>query len=259
MRRRPRVSVCMAAYNGARFIREQVESILPQLSAGDELVVVDDASRDETLGILEAFRDPRLRVIRQARNAGVCRTFENALREARGEVIFLSDQDDLWRADKVTRVLEVFDRDPDATLVLSNGELIDGQGQRLGETLQAGKSFSLGAVANLVRNRFQGSAMAFRREILAAVLPFPQRIPMHDSWIGIVNALVGKAVYLPQCLISYRRHEGNATSRSHGPIGLMIKQRWRLLRALAARSGELAGLRRSLRMPWTLRGRPQAG
>jgi glycosyltransferase involved in cell wall biosynthesis len=259
MKRSSRVSVCMAAYNGARFIREQVQSILPQMGARDELIVVDDASLDETVAILEGFCDPRLRVIRQARNAGVCRTFENALREARGEIIFLCDQDDVWREDKVARVLEAFDRDPSATLVLSNGELMDGEGRRLGETLYAGERLALGAMANLIRNRFQGSAMAFRREILEAVLPFPGGIPMHDSWIGIVNALVGRAVYLPQCLILYRRHAGNATSRTHGPIGLMVAQRWRLVKALVARGGELAELRRSLRMPMTLRGRPQAG
>jgi glycosyltransferase involved in cell wall biosynthesis len=241
MKRGPRVSVCIAACNGARFIREQVQSILPQLGAGDELIVVDDASRDETVAILEELRDWRLRVIRQEANAGVCRTFENALKEARGEIIFLCDQDDVWRNDKVARVLEAFERDPGATLVLSNGELMDGEGHALGETLQAGESLALGAVANLIRNRFQGSAMAFRREILAAALPFPACIPMHDSWIGIVNALVGRAVYLPQCLIWYRRHERNATSRRHGPVRLMLLQRWNLVKALASRSGELAG------------------
>jgi glycosyltransferase involved in cell wall biosynthesis len=241
------LSVCMAAYNGARFIREQVRSVLGQLGPGDELVVTDDASQDETVSILEGFRDPRVRVLRHPQNSGVTRAFESALRQASGEIIFLCDQDDVWREDKVTHVLAVFENSPGATLVLTNGELMDAQGSSLGERLHTGARLPLGAAANLIKNRYQGSAMAFRREILEAVLPFPQGIPMHDSWIGIVNALVGKAAYLPQSLIFYRRHPGNVTSRQHGPIRGMIAQRWSLLKGLACRRKALAHTRKALR------------
>lgn len=245
---RPRtLSVCMAAYNGARFIREQVASVLPQLGPGDELIVADDASRDETVAILNAFGDARVRVLRQPRNAGVIRTFESALRQARGEIIFLCDQDDIWRQDKVASILAAFESSAATTLVLSNGELMDAEGTSLGETLHAGSRPPLGATANLLRNRYQGSTMAFRREILDAVLPFPEGIPMHDFWIGLVNALVGRAAYLPQSLIYYRRHESNATSRKHGPVVRMIAQRWRLFRALAGRGRVLAQTRSALR------------
>jgi glycosyltransferase involved in cell wall biosynthesis len=247
MANRPRVSVCMAAHNGAHFIREQVESILGQLAADDELVVVDDASRDETVAILESFSDPRLRVVRQAHNCGILKSFERALQEAKGEILFLCDQDDVWRGDKVAEMLKVFDRSAETTLVLSNGELIDGGGQSLGQALHAGDRLSLGVLANLIKNRYQGSTMAFRREILDAALPFPEGIPMHDSWIGLVNGLVGKAFYLPQKLVYYRRHGENATSREHGPVGRMAAQRWGLMKALAARAGALTRTRRVLR------------
>jgi glycosyltransferase involved in cell wall biosynthesis len=239
----------MAAHNGARFIREQIESILSQLSFGDELIVVDDASSDETVAILESFRDPRIRVIRQAPNCGVLKTFERALREARGGIVFLCDQDDIWRGDKVAKTMEAFERSPATTLVMSNGDLIDDRGRMLEEALHASDRLPLGVVANVVRNRYQGSTMAFRREILAAALPFPSGVPMHDSWIGIVNAVVGRAVYLPQKLVSYRRHGGNVTSRQHGPIRRMAAQRWGLLKALVCRTGALLRMRRELRAP----------
>jgi glycosyltransferase involved in cell wall biosynthesis len=242
-----RVSVCLAAHNGARFIREQVESILSQLSLGDELIVVDDASSDDTVAILEGFRDARIRIIRQVPNCGVLKTFERALREAAGEVIFLCDQDDVWRGDKVAKTLEAFERTPGATLVLSNGDLIDSRGRSLEEALHASDRLPLGVAANLVRNRYQGSTMAFRREILAAALPFPGGIPMHDSWIGIVNAVVGRAVYLPQKLVSYRRHGDNVTSRHHGTVYRMLAQRWGLLKALIGRTGALLRVRRVVR------------
>jgi glycosyltransferase involved in cell wall biosynthesis len=244
--RRP-LSVCMAAYNGARFIREQADSVLWQLGPDDELIVADDASQDETVRILEGLRDARVRVLRHQQNAGVKRAFENALQHATGEIIFLCDQDDVWREDKVERVLAVFANSPATTLVLTNAELIDGQGRPLGQMLHMGGHVPLGVAANLLKNRYQGSTMAFRREILEAALPFPEGIPMHDSWIGMVNALVGRAAYLPQCLIYYRRHESNATSRRHGPIHRMIAQRWGVLRALVCRSKALAHTRKALR------------
>lgn len=244
--RRPSVSVCMATYNGARFLGEQIASVLPQLDENDELIVADDASRDGTVAILESLRDARMRILRQPRNAGVVKTFELALQEARGEIVFLCDQDDVWREDKVESVLAAFERSPEITLVLTNGELMDAQGRLLGVMLHDGAQLPLGLTANFIKNRYQGSAMAFRREILDAALPFPNRIPMHDSWIGLVNALVGKAVYLPQSLVNYRRHEKNATSRDHGPFLRMLAQRWRLLAAVIRRRRELAQTRRTL-------------
>lgn len=247
MNRRPAVSVCMAAYNGARYIAAQVQSVLAQLAPEDELIVADDASQDDTVPILEGFRDPRVRILRHLQNQGVIKTFESALRQATGEIIFLCDQDDLWREAKVARVLAAFESSPGTTLVLTNAELMDGEGNSLGKTLHSGSRLPLGATANLIRNRYQGSTMAFRREILQAALPFPEDIPMHDSWIGIVNALVGRAVYLPQTLILYRRHGSNATSLRHGPIRRMAAQRWVLLNALLARCRVLMQVRISLR------------
>ena len=237
----------MAAHNGARFIREQVESILSQLRPGDELIVVDDASSDDTVAILASYRDPRIRIIPQAPNCGVLKTFERALREATGEIIFLCDQDDIWRGDKIDKTLQAFKRLPGATLVLSNGDLIDSRGRLLQEALHAGDRLPLGVASNLLKNRYQGSTMAFRREILQAALPFPGGIPMHDSWIGMVNAVVGRAVYLPQKLIFYRRHGDNATSRRHGPLHRMAAQRWGLLKALICRAGALLRVRRVVR------------
>ena len=91
-----RVSVCMATYNGASFVSAQIESILAQLVDDDELVIVDDASTDDTVAVVESIGDPRIRIIRQNVNQGYVRTFERALREATGDVLLLSDQDDLW-------------------------------------------------------------------------------------------------------------------------------------------------------------------
>ena len=114
-----KISVCMATYNGEQFIHEQLESILGQLEGDDEIVIVDDASTDKSVRIAERFSDKRIRIFRQARNCGVLKTFERALKEATGEIIFLADQDDIWRPDKVSKIKSLFSARPDLSLVLT--------------------------------------------------------------------------------------------------------------------------------------------
>lgn len=99
------VSVAMATYNGAEFVTEQIASILPQLAPGDEIVIVDDASTDDTLEVISRIDDPRIRLVRNEVNLGYVHTFERALATTRGEVIFLSDQDDEWFPERVSQML----------------------------------------------------------------------------------------------------------------------------------------------------------
>src|SRR3954471_9369425 len=101
-----RVSVCMAVHNGSRFLQPQVDSILSQLRPDDELVVVDDASTDASPAILEGVLDARLRLHRNEENQGVLRSFEKVLRRSSGEIIFLSDHDDIWLPGKLAASLE---------------------------------------------------------------------------------------------------------------------------------------------------------
>lgn len=222
----------MAAHNGVRFIREQIASILPQLRDGDEFLIVDDASTDGTVAVIEAFRDPRIRILRHKENRGVVSTFGHALGQARGEIIFLSDQDDLWRADKVAKFLELFASHPDVTVAMSDLVIIDADGKITSGPRFGGRTFHPGAMRNILRNRYQGSAMAVRRSILDAVLPFPPGIPMHDMWIGIVNQFVGKAAFLPEPLLLYRRHGSNDSPSTHASWSKMLRWRWAILKNL---------------------------
>jgi glycosyltransferase involved in cell wall biosynthesis len=229
------VSVCMAVRNGANFIREQIASILPQLSEHDELVIVDDASQDDTLAMIEGFRDTRIRVVRQERNLGVVRSFGRALEEARGEIIFLADHDDIWRADKVEKFLRLFREHPDVTVAMSDLVIIDGAGQVVAGPRFGTRPFHSGILHNLVRNQYQGSAMAFRRSVLERCLPFPEEIPIHDQWIGLVNQFRGKAGFIPEPLLLYRRHGGNDSPSTHAAWGTMLRWRWAVLKNLVLR------------------------
>jgi glycosyltransferase involved in cell wall biosynthesis len=227
-----KISVCMAVRNGANFIEEQIASILPQLGDKDEFVIIDDASKDTTIAIIESFRDERIRIVRNEQNRGVVQSFGRALEEATGEIIFLTDHDDIWRADKVAKFLEMFNAHPDITVVMSDLVIIDAAGRIVSEPKFGSKKFHGGALRNLIRNQYQGSAMAFRRSILDYCLPLPADIPIHDVWIGLVNQFVGRVGFIEEPLLLYRRHGSNDSPEKHAPLMQMIRWRWALMKNL---------------------------
>jgi glycosyltransferase involved in cell wall biosynthesis len=204
----------MAAYNGARFIDAQLTTISIQLKEDDEIVIVDDASTDDTAMRIERLGDPRIRLLQHQRNAGVVATFEDALRSANGNILFLSDDDDLWAPTKVQRFLQTFAARPEADIVLSRVRLIDEYDQPLPNSrINRQGRFLSGFWRNLYVNHYQGSAMAIRASLLGNVLPFPSgRSFLHDAWIGTRNDLMGgSVVFLDEDLLYYRRHLKNAS------------------------------------------------
>ncbi len=223
------ISVCMASYNGQRFILRQLRSILSQLGERDEVVIVDDGSSDGTFSVINQIHDSRIRVIRNQVNQGVIRAFERALSNARNEIIFLSDQDDEWYPNKAMRFLKIFDESPDITLILSDAIVIDDKGVKISDSWFKRRRFAPGVISNLIKNRYLGCTMALRRSVLHYILPFPSDIPMHDMWIGILNQIFGNTVYIPEPLMAYRRHDGNVTNTTHAPVAQMIH--WRILLA----------------------------
>ena len=93
-------SVCMASFNGERYIKEQIDSILLQIGEDDELIISDDGSTDQTVDVICSYRDDRIKFVRNVNRHGCIGNFENALRVASGDFIFLADQDDIWLSDK---------------------------------------------------------------------------------------------------------------------------------------------------------------
>ena len=202
----------MAVYNGARYLRAQVDSILSQLDSADELIAVDDASQDRSVEVLAGIGDARLRLHRNAANLGVLKTFEKALRLAAGDIIFLSDQDDLWLPGKVAAVLQVFGSRPEVTAVVTDATMIDGNGETFCRSFYAQRGrFAPGPVHNFIANKYLGCTLSFRREMLDVFLPIPADVPMHDIWFGVLNGIYGRAHFIDQPLVAYRRHGGNAS------------------------------------------------
>ena len=202
------ISVCMASYNGEAFIREQVQSILSEISVSDELIVSDDGSNDKTVSILRSIDDPRLKVITNNRGSGVTANFENVIAAAKGSYIFLSDQDDVWLPGRVQKSIELLSS---YDLVVCDAVVVD---QHLDPILNS--AFSIRGVgngfwSNFFRIRYLGCCMAFRRELLLDILPFPQnhKLITHDSWIALVGELFHRTYVLRNPYVLYRRHGGN--------------------------------------------------
>ena len=203
------LSVCMATYNGEKYIKEQLDSILCQLGNEDELIISDDSSTDTTVNIIKSYNDGRIKIYEKQKFKSPIFNFENALKHAGGQYIFLADQDDIWMSKKV----EIFKKYlSDYDLVLSDANIVDDNGTEIYESFYQVNGSKSGLIKNIIKNSYLGCTMAFNRKILEKSLPFPENIPMHDWWLGLIGEIYGKIYFINEKLISYRRHENNASS-----------------------------------------------
>lgn len=239
-----RVSVCLAAYNGTRFIESQILSILAQLDSGDELIVVDDCSQDDTCAIVQHIRDHRIRLIKNEKNLGVNGTFARAIAGATGDIIFLSDQDDVWIEGRKQYMLAPFAA-ADINVVAGNYSLIDGDGRPLPGTLATNlvADGGLRRTRNIIgiflgRMNYYGCAMAFRTSLREKILPFPERLECHDIWIALIGNLQQSIVHLPQPTLMHRIHGGNASVIKRG-LRLRLAARKELARQLVLAGSRL--------------------
>jgi glycosyltransferase involved in cell wall biosynthesis len=221
----------MATFNGSRYIKEQLQSILPQLNGNDELILSDNGSTDDTLTLIHSLNDPRIKVVHEPKK-GVIPNFENALRHAQGDIIFLADQDDVWLKNKVATVLSSL---AECDLVLHDADIVDSDLHPLAPSLFQANNFQAnpsapGLIHTLIKNRYVGCCMAFRRTLLDLALPFPPGIGMHDWWLGALGEARFRVRHLPQPLIHYRRHDTNASMTSQrSKYSLLQKVKWRIV------------------------------
>lgn len=209
-----KISVCMATFNGERFVRRQIETILPQLAPCDELVIADDSSMDGTPAILAAFAaaDPRIRFFAGNTFRSPVTNFEFAIKQARGDVIVLADQDDIWLENKLDVVRSVFTQNIDRPLlVVLDGAVVDGDEREIYPSVLEKMKAGPGFWKNLYDNRYLGCCMAFSSDLLSQALPFPRRIPMHDMWLGQLCERIGTTEFVPIVTMNYRKHSGSLT------------------------------------------------
>lgn len=233
------ISVCVATYNGEPYIQEQLESILSQLSEVDEIIVSDDGSTDRTIDIIKSLNDPRINIVKHKHNSNknlhtshfyVTKNFENAICHAKGDIIFLSDQDDRWLPGRVQTFLNALE---EIDMAMCNFNLIDKNGVQTMQNYFPRTPVSHSIWRNLLKMPFFGSAMAFRKSMLKHILPFPQKLEIHDNWIGFISLKYGKFKFITQALHDYRRHDKNVslatTNNSHNSLFTKIKYRLQFL------------------------------
>lgn len=203
------ISIALASYNGARFIREQLESFSAQTRLPDELVVCDDGSTDSTVEIVEGFaREARfeVRIERNARNLGLNANFGRAMAMTTGDIVLISDQDDIWYPEKLEAIEQALLAEPGKLSLIHDEHLVDAQGKRL-------EGSFLGRVREVGysdRYYVAGNCTAHRRVLLPLLLPFPPEVN-YDEWISLVTDLLGTRMVIERQLQSYRRHGGNIT------------------------------------------------
>lgn len=259
------VSVALCTHNGSRYIGAQLASILSQTVPVSELVLGDDASDDDTVAIATRLANDAglpIRVLRSQEPLGVAKNFERTILACVGEFVALSDQDDVWHANRVARALEAFERRPALALVSGDATLVDADGEAIGATLfralgvtpadvssiENGHAYELYSKRNLVT----GATTMIRRSLGDRAAPFPAAW-VHDEWLAIVASARDEAGVIAEPLIDYRQHGGNQIGvvqlSQLGKLRRMLdpgasRSRRLLLRAseLAARIGDIDGV-----------------
>jgi len=212
----PLVSIVMATYNGERFLREQLDSLVSQTYPCVEIVIVDDASTDGTIAILEEYdlKHTNIRLFKSEMNHGYIKNFEKGILLCEGEYIALSDQDDIWLPEKISKLMSARE---DYPLVYCNSELIDENGESLRIKLTDIKNlldfwsplnYAVGGTAS-------GHAMLVKKGVIRESLPLPL-IVTHDYWIGFVATFSGKLKFVDEVLVLYRQHGGNVVGVTAG-------------------------------------------
>lgn len=218
----------MATYNGERFVVKQINSILEQLTESDELIISDDGSTDSTVAIIKGIGDSRIKLLHGGFHSPI-KNFENSIMHSIGDIIILADQDDIWLPGRVEAALKLHCRiENPVVLAFCRAQVIDENGHkvfysRYNHLVPTKRSF----LRNLLRNHYMGCCMSFRKELLDFILPFPDGIMMHDSWIGLVAQfyfnceLMGEEPY-----ICYRRYGTNFTELHKQRLDIKINQRF---------------------------------
>ncbi len=213
------LSVAMCTYNGEQYLQEQIDSILLQTRLPDEVVVCDDGSTDKTLQILKDFRRKAsfpVRIYENEVNLGPTKNFEQAISLCMGNIIALSDQDDVWMPDKIEMLEKALDSHPDAGYVFSDALVVDERLGPLGYTMWEKALFSYrqrwyfehGQQLRVLlkHNIVTGATLAFRSELRDLILPIPSQW-VHDAWIALLMSAVGrKGIFIDKPLIKYRQH-----------------------------------------------------
>lgn len=228
------VSVVMAVYNGEKYLPQQIDSILDELRENDELVISYDKSTDDTKTLIDwyAGKDGRVKVFVN-KSPGIVNNFNNALGHASKDIIFISDQDDVWvdgKRDSMVAALETNGAD----LAIHNTVHVDENNRIISKPLFEEYNIKPGLLRNFAAPRYSGCCMAFTKRVKSWIYPMPASVINYDHWIGMVCELYGKVVFVNDVYLLHRLHGNNATTQRRS-FGVIFTQRVHLLKELIRR------------------------
>ncbi len=213
-----RVDILLATYNGEKYLVEQLESILSQTYSNFRLLISDDFSTDGTRKILEEYKekDDRIQLFFQAKNLGVIKNFEYLLKKVESKYYMLSDQDDIWKENKIEKSVEKLENS-ESDLVYTDLEVVD---ENLNVTYKSywklkgiyKKVTKYNNFQSLYLNNFiTGCTVISKKEFIKDILPLPDtsKFVLHDYWIALIISQNGKISYIEEPLIKYRQHKNN--------------------------------------------------
>lgn len=202
----------MATYNGAKYLREQIDSILRQTVQDFELIVCDDCSSDETMQILCTYAaiDPRIKVYQNEHNLGFKKNFEKAISLCSGDYVALSDQDDIWMSEHLNMLME--EMTPEADIICGRPIFVNENNQELPSQYDYFKmdyiprtQMEVARHMLLGNGSYQGASMLIKRSFFDIALPIPSGANYHDSWFAVLSCFLGGLIYVDRPTMRYRR------------------------------------------------------
>jgi len=230
------ISVCIASYNGEKYIKTQLNSIINQLEINDEIIIVDDCSTDKTIEIIESIMDYRITVFKNNFNMGHVYSFNRAIELSSNDIVFMSDQDDIWKNGRVLLMKKNL-LDSKSLLLSSNSEFINSEGVNLDyNTNGVNEIYSTNYFNNIIdiffgKTNYYGCLMVFKKELKKIILPIPGFVESHDLWIAMAANLLSSNTHCNDITLSRRIHQNNASIVNRN-IFLKLKSRWIFLISL---------------------------
>ena len=218
-----KVSVALCTYNGAKFLREELETIFQQSLVPFEVIICDDNSIDNTVDIIQKYKEEKhvnIRLYKNEIRLGITKNFEKAILLCSGDIILLADQDDLWKKNKVEKIVKYFELHPDKNVVFTNAVIMQ-SASNVQETIWDEVGFTNSKKEKLKdpllllnqllhhRNLATGATMGIRKASLQKYLPFAFfKNYLHDYLLALQAATDGSLGWIDESLIYYRIHKG---------------------------------------------------
>ena len=232
-----KISIALVSYNAQKFIREQIDSILINMSENDELIISDDGSSDDTLKIVNEYvRDDTRIKLYEISHSGCNANYENAISHCSGDIIVLSDDDNVWMPNKLEAIKKIFNTNSRVSFVMHDCRIVNENLELIEESFLKYNKAKPGLLRNFIKSRYGGSLISFRKELLKYILPFPKNMGFfYDDWIGMMAEKHGKVIFIPEKLSLWRRYSGASSTQFIETDGQVVRKKKKHIKGLLKR------------------------